>query len=75
MQNNNKHENNSFFGIGNVVVILVAVAVAVIGFYQLHIGGVSGSEALYVSPILLCLAYLVLVPLGILLPSKKSKGD
>jgi hypothetical protein len=70
-----QNNKNSFFSIKNVIVIVLGFLTAVLGFYLLHIGGVSGKESMTYSPLLLCLAYLIIVPVGILLPSKKTKGD
>jgi hypothetical protein len=45
------------------------VLVAVLGFWVLSTGSIT------TAPILLVLAYLVLIPVGLALPSQEKKGD
>jgi len=45
------------------------VLVAVVGFWVLSTGSIT------TAPILLVLAYLVLIPVGLALPSQQKKGD
>jgi len=57
--------------LGPVHLLLVGggVLLAVLGFWVLSTGSIT------TAPLLLVLAYLVLIPVGVALPSQEKKGD
>ncbi len=60
----------------NLVLIAVGVLLLVIGFLCLATGPAENPISLTVAPLVLCLAYLVIIPLGILWKGKKEdKND
>ncbi|MCQ2108504.1 MAG: hypothetical protein MJZ05_07060 [Fibrobacter sp.] len=56
----------------NLVLIAVGVLLLVIGFLCLATGPADNPVSLTVAPLILCLAYLVIIPLGILWKGKKD---
>ena len=56
----------------NLVLIAVGVLLLVIGFLCLATGPAENPVSLTVAPLILCLAYLVIIPLGILWKGKKD---
>lgn len=61
------------FGKPHYILIAIAVVVAVFGMYLLSTGLVS-TAALYGAPLVLFLAYVVLMPLAILWPNAEKKA-
>ncbi|MCQ2093014.1 MAG: DUF3098 domain-containing protein [Fibrobacter sp.] len=60
----------------NLLLIAVGVLLLVIGFLCLATGPAENPISLTVAPLVLCLAYLVIIPLGILWKGKKEdKND
>lgn len=56
----------------NLILIAVGVLLLVIGFLCLATGPADNPISLTVAPLVLCLAYLVIIPLGILWKGKKE---
>lgn len=56
----------------NLVLIALGVLLLVIGFICLATGPAENPVSLTVAPLILCLAYLVVIPLGILWKGKKE---
>lgn len=56
----------------NLVLIAVGVLLLVVGFLCLATGPADNPVSLTVAPLILCLAYLVIIPLGILWKGKKD---
>lgn len=56
----------------NFVLIALGVLLLIIGFFCLATGPADNPVSLTVAPLILCLAYLVIIPLGILLMGKKK---
>jgi len=56
----------------NLILIAVGVLLLVIGFLCLATGPAENPISLTVAPLVLCLAYLVIIPLGILWKGKKE---
>ena len=69
------------FGKLNYLVIAFGVALAIVGMYMLSLEPVDNKMVLNVAPFVLALAYLVVIPAGILLPAgigqkaEKSSGQ
>lgn len=60
----------------NLILIALGVLLLVIGFFCLATGPAENPVSLTVAPLILCLAYLVIIPLGILWKGKKEdKND
>ncbi|MCL4101810.1 hypothetical protein SAMN05720766_11456 [Fibrobacter sp. UWH9] len=60
----------------NLVLIALGVILLAVGFICLATGPAENPISLTVAPLILCLAYLVIIPLGILLKGKKEdKND
>lgn len=66
---------NLSFGKANYAIIALGIALAVYGMYLLSIGPVDNQKTLNVAPIVLGLAYLVVIPLGILFPNKEVENS
>ncbi len=66
---------NLAFGKANYAIIALGIALAVYGMYLLSIGPVDNQKTLNVAPIVLGLAYLVVIPLGILFPNKEVENS
>lgn len=56
----------------NIILIALGVLLLVIGFICLATGPAENPVSLTVAPLILCLAYLVIIPLGILWKGKKE---
>ncbi|MBQ3715071.1 MAG: hypothetical protein II892_05730 [Fibrobacter sp.] len=57
----------------NLILIAVGVLMLVIGFFCLASGPADNPVSLTVAPIILSIAYLVIIPLGILWSGKKEE--
>ena len=57
----------------NLILIAVDVLMLVIGFFCLASGPADNPVSLTVAPIILSIAYLVIIPLGILWSGKKEE--
>jgi len=56
----------------NLLLIALGVILLTIGFICLATGPAENPVSLTVAPLILCLAYLVVIPLGILWKGKKE---
>lgn len=56
----------------NLVLIALGVLLLIIGFACLATGPAENPVSLTVAPLILCLAYLVIIPVGILWKGKKE---
>ncbi|MCQ2103632.1 MAG: DUF3098 domain-containing protein [Fibrobacter sp.] len=56
----------------NLLLIALGVILLVIGFICLATGPAENPVSLTIAPLILCLAYLVIIPLGILWKGKKE---
>lgn len=61
---------NLAFGKANYLIIGLGIGLAVYGMYLLSIGPVDNAKTLNLAPVILGLAYLVVIPAGILFPNK-----
>ncbi|PWJ62528.1 MULTISPECIES: hypothetical protein [unclassified Fibrobacter] len=59
----------------NLLLIALGVVLLVIGFFCLATGPAENPVSLTVAPLILCLAYLVIIPVGILWKGKKDNKD
>lgn len=62
----------------NIIFILVGIAVITLGYYLMGSDDVMGSMALNISPMILIIGYLIIIPLGIMYGSrtyKKARGS
>ena len=59
----------------NLILIGIGVLLLVIGFICLATGPADNPVSLTVAPLILVLAYLVVIPLGILFGSKKQNKE
>lgn len=57
----------------NLYIFLVSIAVIIIGYIFMAIGDTYDALSLYVSPIILTIGYVVVLPLSILYKKQKSK--
>lgn len=56
----------------NLILIALGVLLLVIGFLCLGTGPYNNPVSLTVAPLILCFAYLVIIPVGILWKGKKE---
>lgn len=59
----------------NLILIAVGVLMLVIGFICLATGPADNPVSLTVAPLILSIAYLVIIPLGILWSGKKEEKE
>lgn len=60
----------------NKIVVLLGVITLIIGFIALGKGpGPNNPISLTFAPLILCLAYLVIIPLGIIIPGKNDDKE
>ncbi|MFA6618670.1 MAG: hypothetical protein WCT23_06355 [Candidatus Neomarinimicrobiota bacterium] len=57
----------------NLYIFLAAIAVLIIGYIVMAIGDTYDALSLYVSPIILTIGYVVVLPMSILYKSKNSE--
>ena len=62
-------------GIRNYIIFGIAALLLVVGYVIMALRSTNSTSALTVAPIILVIAYCVLVPIAILLKPKKSLGD
>ena len=56
----------------NIILIAIGVLLLIIGFFCLATGPAENPVSLTVAPLILVLAYVVVIPLGILFGGKKQ---
>jgi hypothetical protein len=61
---------NASFGKLNYLIVSLGIGLAILGMYLLSLSPVDNPITLNVAPFVLFLAYLVVIPAGILFPSK-----
>ena len=66
-------KNEISFSRENFIVIIVGVIIIFVGFYLMAIGGVDSFIAVTLAPILLFIAYVIIIPYGILKKFKNGK--
>lgn len=59
----------------NIMIILGGIVIITLGYFLMSSDEVMGSMALNVSPIILLLGYLVVIPFGIMYGAKHAKKD
>jgi hypothetical protein len=59
----------------NYLIFFAGLFLLVVGFYVMSLGAWDSTESLFVSPIILFIAYLVVFPLAIFFHSKKVKTE
>ena len=59
----------------NYIVFLIGFAVITLGFVLMATGGTHSSQSLTLSPIILLVGYLVLIPISIFIGGNKSNSD
>jgi ABC-type antimicrobial peptide transport system permease subunit len=64
---------NTSFGKANYLIIALGVCLGIWGMYLLSLAPVNNKISLNVAPFVLALAYLVVIPAGILYPSKNAQ--
>ncbi|MEK7395050.1 MAG: hypothetical protein AAB214_21025 [Fibrobacterota bacterium] len=64
---------NLSFGRANYLIIALGIGLAIWGMYLLSLGPVDNRISLNVAPFVLAAAYLVVIPAGILFPSKNAQ--
>jgi hypothetical protein len=64
---------NSSFGKLNYLIIGFGVGLAILGMYLISLAPVDNPISLNVAPFVLAIAYLVVIPAGILFPSKAGQ--
>jgi len=64
---------NLAFGKANYLIIALGVGLAIWGMYLLSLAPVDNKLSLNVAPFVLGLAYLVVIPAGILFPNKNAE--
>ena len=63
------------FHSGNYILFTIGIIIIVIGFVALSHGPWDSSSSLTIAPILLVVAYLVIVPLAIMYKKKNSQRE
>lgn len=61
------------FGKLNYLIIALGIVLAILGMYMLSLPPVDNKLTLDLAPFVLVLAYLVVIPAGILFPSKDAQ--
>ena len=67
--NNNLHKslfNKWAYGGKNYIIFSLGLAILIIGYFLMASGSVDSSQSLVISPILLILGYLVIIPVALL---------
>jgi len=59
----------------NLVLIIAGVLLLIVGFFCLATGPAENPISLTVAPLILVVAYMVVIPLGILLGGKKQNKE
>ena len=67
--------NKEIFGKQNIVILVVGILLLIIGFVLLGSKPWDNPTGLTLAPIVLTLAYLIVIPMGILFKGKNKKGD
>ncbi len=57
----------------NYILILVGVAIIVLGYILMAMGGLDDAISMVISPLVLIIGYCVVVPVGILYRKKKAR--
>jgi hypothetical protein len=65
---NSASKENIFWLLGGILLIIV-------GFIFLGQGPADNEKSLTVAPLLLTFAYLIVIPIGIMVGGRKKKGD
>ncbi len=66
---------DAFFKPLNLAIVLIGVGLLLAGFWALSQGPVNGSLTMNVAPVLLTIAYVVVLPLGFILGGSRKKQD
>lgn len=64
---------HSFFTRKNIVLLIAGMLTLVVGFFCLAQGPATNPVSLTLAPVLLTLAYMVIIPWGILAGSREQK--
>lgn len=67
-------KNEVAFSKWNFFFLLIGIALIFIGFYLMAIGGVDSFSAVTLAPILLFVAYVIIIPVAILKKFKNGKS-
>ena len=59
----------------NYIVFLIGAIVITIGFFLMATGGTNSTQTLTISPIVLLIGYLVLIPISIFIGGKKNNKE
>ena len=59
----------------NYIMLAIGVIVAIVGFLFMTVNPFDSFESLYISPILLVLAFLVIIPYSIFVKDKKTQNE
>lgn len=59
----------------NFYLLYFSIGILIIGFYLMSIGSWESTTSLFVSPIVIIIAYLILLPVAILLKTKPKQKD
>ncbi|MEI8135523.1 MAG: hypothetical protein WCH46_10710 [bacterium] len=59
----------------NITFILIGIAIVTLGYVVMGMSETMGFMALNVSPIMLLLGYLVVIPMGIMYGAKRKKSE
>ncbi|MFN3136024.1 MAG: hypothetical protein ACK44H_10725 [Candidatus Kryptonium sp.] len=62
------------FSTQNFLLLILGIVLIFIGFYLMAIGGVDSFSAVTLAPILLFIAYVIIIPLAILKKFKNEKS-
>jgi len=70
MSDNNKNTNTSLFegwafGKTNYILLLIGVLSLILGYYLMASGSVNSFQSLTLSPILLFLGYIIIIPFAL----------
>jgi uncharacterized membrane protein YphA (DoxX/SURF4 family) len=59
----------------NLIWFLSGLVVIVIGYFLLATGGKTGFQSLTLAPILLVIAYIIIIPIAIMISNNKQKNQ
>ncbi|MCF7740691.1 MAG: DUF3098 domain-containing protein [Candidatus Marinimicrobia bacterium] len=59
----------------NYLVFLAGIIIVTIGFFLMATGGTNDPQSLTLSPIILLIGYLIVIPISIFIGSRKDKEE
>ncbi len=64
-----------YWNSNNYIILIAGLITAIIGFYFLSVKPWDSTSALVISPIILLIAYIIIIPLSILYKKKNKESE